>query len=176
MKLFERNTTLINKFIGSMIKMDQQMFEGTWRTKKSQLNLFDNEFNGKNEGKLRAFLFRSQREFELFDPLLQRKIDEMPVNITQNDAKSLSVQDPKILNTINGRIILFNGQYRDREIDINFQIDPFVDLLQIIELQIDELNANELKSLKIDNVLCTVIVKQNMYLQMEYITRLNFTF
>ena len=100
----------------------------------------------------------------------------MPVNITQNDAKSMAVQDPKILNTINGRIIFFNGQYRDREIDINFQIDPFVDLLQIIELQIDELNANELKSLKIDNVLCTVIVKQNMYLQMEYITRLNFTF
>ena len=48
--------------------------------------------------------------------------------------------------------------------------------MQIIELKIDELNANELQSIKIDNVLSTVIVKQNMYLQMEYITRLNFTF
>ena len=92
-----------------MIKMDQQMFEGTWRTKKSQLNLFDIEFDGKNEGKLRAFLFRSQREFELFDPLLQKKIDEMPVNISSNYKNNVTVQDPKILNTINGRIIFFNG-------------------------------------------------------------------
>ena len=46
------------------------MFEGTWRTKKNQVSLFDKEFDNKNDGKIRAFLFRSQREFELFDPTL----------------------------------------------------------------------------------------------------------
>jgi hypothetical protein len=76
-KLIEKSTTLINKFFGQLIKMDSQMFEGTWRTKKSQKSLVSEEFKGKNEGKLRSFLFRSQREFELFDPILKKKIDEM---------------------------------------------------------------------------------------------------
>jgi len=48
------------------------MFEGTWRSKKAEVNLFDSEFKSKNEGKLRAFLFRSQRQFELFDPVLEK--------------------------------------------------------------------------------------------------------
>lgn len=56
----------------------------------------------------------------MFDPILQKKIDEMPVNVTKSDTSNTTVKDPKILNTINGRIIFFNGQYRDREIDINF--------------------------------------------------------
>jgi hypothetical protein len=58
-KEFHRNTTLINKFIGEIIKTDQQMFEGSWRTKKSEENIFFAEFNDKNEGKVRSFLFRS---------------------------------------------------------------------------------------------------------------------
>lgn len=83
------------------------MFEGAWRTKKMQESLFSSEFAGKNEGKLRSFLFRSQREFELFDPLLQKKIDEIP-NAKTNQTQDL-IPTPKILSTINGRIILFNG-------------------------------------------------------------------
>ena len=83
------------------------MFEGAWRTKKMNQSLFSAEFDGKNEGKLRSFLFRSQREFELFDPLLQKKIDEIP-EVSANETKD-QIITPKILSTINGRIILFNG-------------------------------------------------------------------
>jgi hypothetical protein len=77
------------------------MFEGSWRTMKSQQNIFSAEFDGKNEGKVRSFLFRSQRNYELFDPILQQKIDEMPLHKPDSY--------PNLINTINGRAVFFNG-------------------------------------------------------------------
>jgi len=73
---------------------------------------------------------------------------------------------------MNGRLILMNGQYRDAEIDINFQADPLGDSLAQYYIIAD---SEKMRTLKLKGVVASISVKRNFYLQAEEITRLDLT-
>ena len=62
---------------------------------------------------------------------------------------------------MNGRLILMNGQYRDAEIDINFQADPLGDSLAKYYMTVD---ADKLRRLTLKAVVASISVKRNFYL------------
>jgi hypothetical protein len=54
-----------------------------------------------------------------------------------------------------------NGQYRDAEIDINFQADPLGDSLAKYYMTVD---ADKLRRLTLKAVVASISVKRNFYL------------
>ena len=76
--------------------------------------MFSQSFDNKTSGKIRLFLFRNSEEGFFDDVLPERSGDS---------------EQMRTLDNLSGRAIYYNGEHRDVEIDINFQIDPLADSL-----------------------------------------------
>lgn len=71
----------------------------------------------------------------------------------------------RTLDAMSGRVIFYNGAHRDTEIDLTFSVDPLLDSLQKVS-QIGE-------GFRVTNILCSVSMKENMYLLSEIVTRVD---
>lgn len=138
--------------IENMITNEPVMFTGDWSIDPSsnQTTIFS-LFGDKSAGRVRVFMYRQQNDF-VSDLIPEgRGQDQQGANRT--------------LDAMSGRVIFYNGAHRDTEIDLTFSVDPLLDSLQKVS-QIGE-------GFRVTNILCSVSMKENMYLLSEIVTRVD---
>ena len=145
-----------------MIVNDPSMYSGKWQLlDKPRDDMFSQSFDNKTSGKIRLYLFRNSDK-GFFDDVLPEP---------SSDSK-----DMRTLDHLSGRAIYYNGEHRDVEIDINFQIDPLADSLQRVIPIPDPQDPLRLQGIKITDIFSSVALKQNLYLEKETMSRVNLTF
>lgn len=66
-------------------------------------------------------------------------------------------------DSVAGRAIFYNGDYRDVEVDISFRVDRKEDILQKYTPIYKDSNSTEVVGVKFEKVICFVYVKQYLY-------------
>lgn len=97
-----------------MITNEPVMYFGNWSIEPdSHRTTIFTMFGDKFEGKIRVFMYKGSNNY--FSDLIPEADDQQGVNRT--------------LDSMSGRVVFYNGQHRDTEIDLTFSVDTLLDSL-----------------------------------------------